>query len=115
MSKIKLSGKERVGQLLTSVQFLPNKFPGRRVSGKGIRKTKKIDIVNDVLEECILAYPVSSFVISLYKQYMQWGNLSKKQLQVLHSIASKIKNIQQNKLATLEAIIKKMPTRNKSE
>jgi len=45
---------------------------------------------------------------------MQWGNLSKKQLQVLQSIASKIKNIQQNKLATLEAIIKKMPTRNKS-
>lgn len=78
-------------------------------------KKKEVDIVNDVLEECILAYPVSSFVISLYKQYMQRGSLSKKQLQGLHSKASKIENIQSNKLATLEAIIKKMPTRNKSE
>lgn len=82
---------------------------------KNINKKKEVDIVNDVLEECILAYPVSSFVISLYKQYMQRGSLSKKQLQGLHSKASKIKNIQQNKLATMEAIIKKMPTRNKSE
>lgn len=78
-------------------------------------KKKEVDIVNDVLEECILAYPVSSFVISLYKQYMQRGSLSKKQLQGLHSKASKIENIQPSKLATLEAIIKKMPTRNKSE
>lgn len=82
---------------------------------KNINKKKEVDIVNDVLEECILAYPVSSFVISLYKQYMQRGSLSKKQLQGLHSKASTIENIQQNKLATLEAIIKKMPTRNKSE
>jgi len=83
-------------------------------AAKNINK-KEVDIVNDVLEECILAYPVSSFVISLYKQYMQRGSLSKKQLQGLHSKASKIGNIQQSKLATLEAIIKKMPTRNKSE
>jgi hypothetical protein len=74
-----------------------------------------VDIVNGVLEECIMAYPVSSFVISLYKQYQQRGSLSKKQLQGLLSKASKIENIQQSKLATLEAIIKKMPTRNKSE
>jgi len=76
---------------------------------------KEVDIVNDVLEECVLAYPVSSFIISLYKQYMLRGSLSKKQLQGLHSKASQIKNIQQSKIATLEAIIKKMPTRNKSE
>lgn len=84
-------------------------------SAKNINKKKEIDIINEVLEECILAYPVSSFVISLYKQYMQRGSLSKKQLQGLHSKASKIENIPQNKLVTLEAIIKKMPTRNKSE
>lgn len=78
-------------------------------------KKKEIDIVNDILEECIIAYPVSSFVISLYKQYMQRGSLSKKQLEGLHSKASKIENIQTGKLATLEAIIKKMPTRSKSE
>lgn len=75
----------------------------------------KIDIVNDLLEECILAYPVSSFVISLYKQYQQRGSLSKKQLQGLHSKASKIKDVSQSKLGTLEAIIKRMPTRYKSE
>lgn len=82
---------------------------------KNSNQKKEVDIVNAVLEDCILAYPVSSFVISLYKQYMQRGSLSKKQLEGLHSKASKIENIQQNKLATLEAIIKKMPTRNKSE
>ncbi len=76
---------------------------------------QQIDIVNEVLEECILAYPVSSFIISLYKQYQQRGSLSKKQLQGLLSKASQIENIQPGKLATLEALIKKMPTRYKSE
>lgn len=75
----------------------------------------EIDIVNDVLEECIIAYPVSSFIISLYKQYRTRGSLSKKQLQGLYSKATGIENIAHNKLATLEAVIKKMPTRYKSE
>lgn len=75
----------------------------------------KIDIVNDLLEDCILAFPVSSFIISLYKQYQQRGSLSKKQLQGLHSKASKIENVNISKLGTLEAIIKRMPTRFKSE
>ena len=76
---------------------------------------KKIDIINDLLEDCVLAYPVSSFVISLYKQYQRRGSLSKKQLQGLHSKASKIKDVSISKLGTLEAIIKRMPTRYKSE
>ncbi|MEO6219957.1 MAG: hypothetical protein ABIO81_05980 [Ginsengibacter sp.] len=75
----------------------------------------KIDIVNIILEDCIEAFPISSFVISLYKQYMQRGSLSKKQLQGLYSKASNIKDISPGKLGTLEAIIKKMPTRYKSE
>ncbi len=75
----------------------------------------KIDIVNSVLEDCIIAFPVSSFIISLYKQYIQRGSLSKKQLQGLYSKASKVDNISTGKLGTLEAIIKKMPTRYKSE
>ena len=79
-------------------------------------KTKpEVDIVNEVLEECILAYPVSSFIISLYKQYQQRGSLSKKQLQGLYGKASEIKDISPGKLATLEALIKKMPTRYKSD
>jgi hypothetical protein len=79
------------------------------------KKKPEIDIVNEVLEECILAYPVSSFVISLYKQYLQRGSLSKKQLQGLHGKASAISTLAPAKLATLEALIKKMPTRFKSE
>jgi hypothetical protein len=75
----------------------------------------RLDIINEVLEECILAYPVSSFIISLYKQYQQRGSLSKKQLQGLYGKASKIEGLPPGKLATIEAIIKRMPTRFKSE
>ncbi|PWT74480.1 MAG: hypothetical protein C5B59_11110 [Bacteroidetes bacterium] len=75
----------------------------------------RIDIVNEVLEECILAFPLSSFVISLYQRYQRMGSLSKKQLIGLHSKASKISSLNPAKLATLEAIIKRMPTRYKSE
>src|SRR3982751_3630807 len=75
----------------------------------------RLDIINDVLEECILAYPVSSFIISLYKQYQQRGSLSKKQLQGLYGKSEKIKDIPPGKLATLEALIKKMATRYKSD
>jgi hypothetical protein len=76
---------------------------------------KKVDIVNEILEDCIMAYPVSSFIISLYKQYNQRGSLSKKQLQGLHAKASQAPDISPAKLATLEALINKMPTRYKSE
>jgi hypothetical protein len=75
----------------------------------------RLDMVNEVLEECILAYPLSSFIISLYKQYQQRGSLSKKQLQGLYGKASKIENLPPGKLAAIEAIIKRMPTRYKSE
>src|SRR5438874_11501780 len=78
-------------------------------------KKAHIDIVNEVLEECILAFPVSSFIISLYKQYQQRGSLSKKQLEGLYSKSAKIKDVPAGKLATLEAVIRKMPTRYKSE
>ena len=79
------------------------------------KKPSDVDIVNEVLEECILAYPVSSFVISIYQQYQKRGSLSKKQLQGLYGKASEIKSLPSAKLATLEALIKKMPTRFKSE
>jgi hypothetical protein len=79
------------------------------------KKKPDVDIVNEVLEECIMAYPISSFIISLYQQYQKRGSLSKKQLQGLHSKASLIKDMAPAKLATLEAVIKKMATRYKSE
>ena len=78
-------------------------------------KRVEVDIVNNVLEDCIIAYPVSSFIISLYQQYQKRGFLTKKQLQGLLDKASKINDIAPGKLATLEALIKKMPTRFKSE
>ncbi len=61
-----------------------------------------------------MAFPVSSFIISLYKQYQQRGSLSKKQLQGLYDKASGIEGLAPGKLAGVEAIIKKMPTRFKS-
>ena len=75
----------------------------------------RLDIINEILEECILSYPLSSFIISLYKQYQERGSLSKKQLQGLYGKASKIKHLPPGKLATIEAIMKRMPTRYKSE
>ena len=78
------------------------------------KKKPEFDIVNEVLEACIIAYPISSFIISLYKQYLNRGSLSKKQLQGLYGKASEIPDLSTGKLATLEALIKKMPTRFKS-
>jgi hypothetical protein len=100
-------GSERLHLFVNSRQIFRENIMDKR-------KTD-IDIVNEILEACILAYPVSSFVISLYKQYQQRGSLSKKQLQGLHGKASAINDLSPGKLATLEALIRKMPTRYKSE
>lgn len=75
----------------------------------------KLDIINMLLEDCIMAFPVSSFVISIYQQYQRRGWLSKKQLQGLYDKASKISGVLPGRLAALESIIKKMPTRERSE
>jgi hypothetical protein len=75
----------------------------------------KLDIINMLLEDCIMAYPVSSFVISIYQQYQRRGWLSKKQLQGLYDKSRKINGVLPGRLAALESIIKKMPTREKSE
>jgi len=75
----------------------------------------KLDIINMLLEDCIMAFPVSSFVISIYQQYQRRGWLSKKQLQGLYDKALKINGVLPGRLAALESIIKKMPTRQKSE
>jgi hypothetical protein len=74
----------------------------------------KLDIINMLLEDCIMAFPVSSFVISIYQQYQRRGWLSKKQLQGLYDKASKINGVLPGRLAALESILKKMPTREKS-
>jgi hypothetical protein len=74
----------------------------------------EVDVIKDVLEAVLIVKPDSTFVKSLLQQYLERGGLSKKQLQGLHSIASKQDSIPVAKLATLEAIILKKPTRYKS-
>lgn len=73
-----------------------------------------MDILLDILNEMVRTHPNSNFVNSLHQQYCNRGGLSKKQLEGLHSKASKTESISQGKLATLEAIIKKKPTRERA-
>lgn len=73
-----------------------------------------IDVLLDILKEMVKTYPDSGFINSLYQQYCNRGGLSKKQLEGLYSKAAKTKDISQSRLATLEAIIKKKPTRERS-
>jgi 3-hydroxyacyl-CoA dehydrogenase len=75
----------------------------------------QVDIVKDVLQAARSAKPASSFIASLEKQYMERGSLSKKQLQGLYQAAKNIPTLEAVKLATLEAIILRMHTRNRSE
>jgi len=79
------------------------------------KKKPEVDVIMDVLNETLQANPSSPFVQSLLFQYQERGGLSKKQLEGLHSKASKVATIAAGKLATLQAIILKKPTRYKSE
>ncbi|MBS1743891.1 MAG: hypothetical protein JST81_12725 [Bacteroidetes bacterium] len=74
-----------------------------------------VDITMDILKAMLVAKPESVFIKSLYDQYCNRGGLSKKQLEGLYAKALKIDSIPPGKLATLEAIIKKKPTRYKSD
>jgi hypothetical protein len=78
------------------------------------KKKLGVDVVLDVLKEAQAAFPASEFISSLLFQYQERGGLSKKQLEGLHSKASKAATISEGKLATLQAIILKKPTRYKS-
>ena len=74
----------------------------------------EINILLDILKKMVAAHPSSGFVNSLYQQYCNRGGLSKKQLEGLYAKALKTASLPQNKLATLEAIIKKKPTRERA-
>jgi len=78
------------------------------------RKKPDVDIISDILRLVLESNPESTFVRSLSVQYEERGSLSKKQLQGLHGKASKIDGMPAQKLATLEAVILKKPTRYKS-
>lgn len=73
-----------------------------------------MDVTLDILKQMVQAHPNSEFINSLYQQYCNRGGLSKKQLEGLFSKASKTESISFSKLATLEAIIKKKPTRERA-
>lgn len=73
-----------------------------------------MDLTLTILEKLIAAIPHSAFIVSLHQQYCNRGGLSKKQLEGLYAIAQKSGFIPSSHLATLEAIIKKKPTRYRS-
>ncbi len=75
----------------------------------------EVNIILQILETLVKANPEGVFVNSLYQQYCNKGGLSKKQLEGMYAKAAKSGLIPAAKLATLEAIIKKKPTRYKSE
>ena len=78
------------------------------------RKKPDVDVIKDVLQLTLEAYPESTFIQSLSHQYMERGGLSKKQLEGLYKKAGNVKTIPSGKLATLEAVILKKPNRYKS-
>lgn len=78
------------------------------------RKKIDVDVVKDVLLLVMASRPHDAFVQSISKQYEERGSLSKKQLEGLYGKASRIESIPVARLATLEAIIKKKPTREKA-
>ena len=75
----------------------------------------EVNIVYDLLLALMKAKPGSGFIKSLHQQYCERGGLSKKQLEGLYDIGIKTEGIAEGKLATLAAIIKKRPTRDKDE
>jgi len=78
------------------------------------RKKPDVDIIKDILAETVKAYPGNNFVKSLLLQYEERGGLSRKQLEGLYQKALKIGSLPPQKLATLDAVIKKKPIRYKS-
>lgn len=73
-----------------------------------------VDIVLDILKAVAEAQPHSEFAQSILRQYQERGGLSKKQLEGLYGKAQKIKAVPPGKLATLEAIILKKHTKERS-
>ena len=71
--------------------------------------------MNDILEASLEAFPASTFIQSLARQYAERGGLSKKQLEGLYKKSARIIGLPESKRATLEAVILKRPTRYKSE
>ena len=79
-----------------------------------LSKNKKIDVIDKLLSLCYAHNKDALFIMSLMHQYEERGSLSKKQLQGLLLKAHKIKEIPAHQIAAVEAIVLKMPTRDKT-
>ena len=77
-------------------------------------KKPGVDVVLDVLILLNQSNPDSAFISSLLAQYRERGSLSRKQLQGLVSKGNKAGSVPESKLSTIEAIILKMPVRDKT-
>jgi hypothetical protein len=75
---------------------------------------KKLDIIDKILEACYKHNSDALFIMSLMHQYEERGSLSKKQLEGLLLKAAKVPEMPPNWLATLQATINKMHTREKA-
>ena len=79
-----------------------------------LSKNKKIDVIDKLLSLCYAHNKDALFIMSLMHQYEERGSLSKKQLEGLLLKAHKIKEIPAHQIAAVEAIVLKMPTRDKT-
>ena len=79
------------------------------------RRKPGVDVILDVLKLTAETFPDSTFAASLLQQYNDRGFLTKPQLEGLMNKASKVYDMPPGKLATLQSIIQKLPTRFKSE
>ena len=79
-----------------------------------LAKKPGVDVILDVLNLLHQSHPASSFIASLLAQYRERGSLSRKQLQGLLSKGMKSGTVPESKLSTIEAIILKMPVREKA-
>lgn len=77
-------------------------------------KKKGPDVIDKILTACYEHNKDALFIMSLMHQYEDRGFLTKGQLEGLFKNASSIKDMPQAWLATLEATIAKLPTRDKT-
>jgi len=75
---------------------------------------QRLDIISKILDKCYHHNPDALFIMSLMHQYEERGSLSKKQLEGLYQKAQKVPDMPVNWLATLQATINKMHTREKA-
>jgi hypothetical protein len=79
-----------------------------------IKRKPGIDIIDKILDTCYKHNPDALFIMSLMHQYEERGSLSKKQMEGLYLKAEKVPDLPPSWLATLEAMILKRPSRDKT-